>query len=280
MDDFQPDAFFRYLDTLSPSWFSGGPIFQKLIHTYGKANRGAASKSSLRLIRLPSGQLDLQTINELEEFFSAQIIESYSSSETGLISANPLTPSGCRRGTVGVPIECNVRIRSLHGTYPMCGERGEVVVRSPILFEGYENDPAANEEAFVDGWFRTGDEGFLDEDGYLTLTGRIKEMINRGGEKVSPAEVDAALMGHPDVREAATFPIPHPTLGEEVGAVVVSEANSGLSANDLRIYLVGRISGFKMPKFIVLAEEIPKSAAGKVQRHKLAETFGVKIGAT
>ena len=104
-------------------------------------------------------------------------------------------------------------------------------------------------------------------------------MINRGGEKVSPAEVDAALMGHPDVREAASFPISHPTLGEEVAAVVISEPNSGLSAKDLRGYLLGRISGFKVPKVIVFTDEIPKSGTGKVQRHELAETLGVKIGA-
>ena len=233
---------------------------------------------AFRFIFLPSGALGRSEVEELESAFNAPLISSYNASEVSRITMDPLPPGLRKPGTVGVPVICEVSIRSLDGEFVATGTRGEVVVRGPDVFDGYENAPELNAMAFVDGWFRTGDEGFFDEDGYLTLTGRIKEWINRGGEKVSPAEVDAVLMGHPMVSEAATFPVPHPTLGEEVAAVVISKSNSGLTTKELRAYLLERLSGFKTPKLIVFADDIPKSAAGKVQRHKLAETLGVKIG--
>ena len=155
------------------------------------------------------------------------------------------------------------------------GEGGEVVVRDDQIFDGYENDPAANEAAFIDGWFRTGDEGFFDEDGYLTLTGRIKETINRGGEKISPPEVDAALMSHPDIREVATFPMPHPTLGEEVAAAVVMEKGTTLTDERLSRFLRKRLAGFKVPRRFFFVESIPKTAARKVQRNQLAKALGI-----
>jgi acyl-CoA synthetase (AMP-forming)/AMP-acid ligase II len=218
-------------------------------------------------------------LSALETAFNVPVIERYGMTEThGTVTSNPMPPGKRKPGTVGVPVENEVRIVDQVGNFLAQGTAGEIVVRGPCVFGGYENDPKANTDAFFDGWFRTGDEGFFDEDGYLTLTGRIKEIINRGGEKVSPAQVDAALMGHPAVKDAATFPVPHPTLGEEVAAVVVLEANSELSVRDLRAYLAERLSGFKIPKRTGFAEEIPKSATGKVQRHKLAEIFGVKIG--
>ncbi len=148
-------------------------------------------------------------------------------------------------------------------------------MRGPQVFDGYENAPQLNDEAFMDGWFRTGDEGFIDDDGYLTLTGRIKEMINRGGEKVSPAEVDAALAAHPQVREAATFPIPHPTLGEEVAAAVVTEPGQDLTEQDLTKFLLTSLTGFKVPRRFVFVDAIPKSEYGKIQRYQLATTLNV-----
>ena len=225
-----------------------------------------ARAHSLRYIRATSGFLDPAVADALEAFFGVPIVENNSSSETCRISCNPLPPRVRKRGTVGPPSDCEVRIRSLDGRFLQDGEHGEIVVRGERIIEGYENGPEANAEAFADGWFRTGDEGFLDEDGYLTLTGRIKEMINRGGEKVNPAEVDAVLMAHPEVHDAAAFPVPHPTLGEEVAAVVIPQTNSALSANDLRAYLLERLSGFKIPKQIVFTDEIPKSAASKLRQ--------------
>jgi thioesterase domain-containing protein/acyl carrier protein len=174
-------------------------------------------------------------------------------------------------------VESEVRIADHAGNFQVPGQAGEVVVSGPCVFSGYENDPKANGDAFFDGWFRTGDEGVLDEDGYLTLTGRIKEMINRGGEKVNPSEVDMVVMAHAGVCEAATFPIPHPTLGEEVAVAVVKDPGSTLTERDLTNLLVDKLAAFKLPRCIFFVEEIPKSDAGKVQRYRLAEALGVGI---
>jgi acyl-CoA synthetase (AMP-forming)/AMP-acid ligase II len=229
------------------------------------------------MIVAPLGPDDGDLADELERTFSTCLIESYSCTEVGIISQNLPDGGRAKRGTVGIPTGIQVQIVGPDGKILSTGEIGEILVRGEQVFTGYENDPEVNREVFIDGWFRTGDEGFFDDDGYLTLAGRIKEMINRGGEKVSPAEVDAVLMGHPEVRDAATFPVPHPTLGEEVAAVVVLEPNAALNVNGLRAYLLERISGFKIPKQTVFADVIPKGPTGKVQRHKLAETFGVRI---
>jgi hypothetical protein len=154
------------------------------------------------------------------------------------------------------------------------GRVGEVVVRSAHTFTGYENDPAENARCFLDGWFRTGDEGYLDEEGYLTLTGRIKDIINRGGEKITPSEVDAALMAHPDVATAVTFPIPHTTLGQEVAAVV-PEKGAELTDETLTHFLRGKLAPFKVPRRFIMVEDIPKGASGKIQRRNLADAFGL-----
>ena len=146
-------------------------------------------------------------------------------------------------------------------------------MRGDQIFDGYDNNPAANENAFVDGWYRTGDEGFFDEDGYLTLTGRITETINRGGEKITPTEVDDALLRHPDIREATAFPIPHVTLGEEVAAAVVLEKGAAVTDQELTRFLRRCLAGFKMPRQFLFVDSIPKSAAGKIQRGQLAKAF-------
>jgi thioesterase domain-containing protein/acyl carrier protein len=219
--------------------------------------------------------LEPRVAEELETKLGVPLIEGYASSETGHALGNPRPPGHRKHGTVGVPLQSKVSIRSSDGAFLSSGEKGEMIVKGPEVFEGYENNPEVNAESFVDGWFRTGDEGFFDSDGYLTLTGRIKEMINRGGEKVSPAEVDKALMGHSGVIEAACFPIPHPTLGEEVAAAVVREAGSEVTEKELTRFLLGKLARFKVPRRFVFVDEIPKSDAGKVQRYKLAEALGV-----
>ncbi len=274
---FSEDAFFRLLETLAPTWYTGSYTFHHTICAAAPSHAAAIEKSRLRFMRTGSGHLDPRIADELEVIFRAPVNESYSNTEVGLICCNPLPPAIRKHGTVGLPVHDGVAIIGPDKQFLAPGQRGEVVVRSADLFTGYENDPAANDQCFIDGWFRTGDEGVLDDDGYLTLTGRIKDIINRGGEKITPSEVDDALMSHPDVQEAASFPVPHPRLGEEIAAVVVLEPNSELSTSDLRAYLLERISGFKIPKQIVFAEEIPKSATRKVQRHQLAEALGVKI---
>jgi acyl-CoA synthetase (AMP-forming)/AMP-acid ligase II len=150
-----------------------------------------------------------------------------------------------------------------------------VVIRGPNVTKGYENNPEANAKAFANGWFRTGDQGAFDADGYLTLTGRLKELINRGGEKVSPLEVDGVLSAHPAVAQAVTFAIPHPKLGEEVGAAIVLRDGAELTERELRDFASRHLADFKVPRKVVFLAEIPKGATGKLQRIGLAEKLGI-----
>ena len=150
-----------------------------------------------------------------------------------------------------------------------------MVIRGPNVTAGYENNPKANGEAFVEGWFRTGDQGVIDAEGYLTLTGRLKEIINRGGEKISPREVDEALMDHPAVLQAVAFALPHPMLGEDVGAAVVLRDGLTATEQDLHAFLGERLAAFKTPRKILFLAEIPKGATGKLQRIGLAQKLGL-----
>lgn len=276
---FSTDGFFRLLGTLAPTWYTGSYTFHLSICAAARDHAGDIEKSRLRAVRVSSGRLDPAISDELERRLGALVLENYSCSEVSLICSAPLPPAVRKRGTVGRPLPGGneVAIMGPDGRILPAGERGEVVVRSADVFSGYENDDDANAECFVAGWYRTGDEGVFDSDGHLTLTGRIKEMINRGGEKISPTEVDAAMMAFPGVREAICFPVPHPSLGEEVAAVVVLEPGAELSAGALRADLVQRIAGFKVPKRIIFAEVIPKNATGKPQRRTLADFYGVVV---
>ena len=161
------------------------------------------------------------------------------------------------------------------GSLLAAGATGEVVIRGDNVTRGYENNPKANAEAYTHGWFRTGDQGVMDAEGYLTITGRLKEIINRGGEKVSPREVDEVLMDHPAVAQVVTFAIPHDKLGEEVGAAVVLREGATLTDRELRDFASQRLTDFKVPRKIVLLDEIPKGATGKLQRIGLAQKLGL-----
>jgi acyl-CoA synthetase (AMP-forming)/AMP-acid ligase II/thioesterase domain-containing protein/acyl carrier protein len=279
--NFDPETFFRCLKKLSPTWLSAGPAIQHAIHDYLKTHPGAAEGSTLRFIRVSSGYIEPRIADELENALGAAVIESYASTEIGgPITINPLPPGLRKRGTVGKACNCEVQIWSLEGDALPSGELGEIVVNRKKDTNSYQSALETGGPAVTDGWFRTGDEGFLDEDGYLTLTGRIKEIISRGGEKVSPAEVDRALMAHPEIHEAATFATPHRTLGEEVAAAVVVEPGSALTEQDLTCFLLEGLVGFKVPRQFVFVDEIPKSDRGRVQRHTLAAALGLKTDTT
>ena len=187
------------------------------------------------------------------------------------MTSNPLPPAFTKPRSVGVSTGIDVAILDAQNNVLATGERGEVSIRGATVVDGYENNPAANESAFTAGWFRTGDEGVLDEDGFLFLTGRLKEQINRGGEKISPLEVDEVLLRHPAVAEAVTFAIPHEKLGEEVGAAVVLAEGHEATERELRTYLAEHLAAFKVPRRIVFVAEIPKGATGKIQPIGLAE---------
>jgi acyl-CoA synthetase (AMP-forming)/AMP-acid ligase II len=209
------------------------------------------------------------------------VIEAYGMTEAShQMTTNPLPPRQPKPCSVGFPAGIEVAVASATNALLPPSTRGEVVVRGPTVIDGYADNPEANAASFVDGWFRTGDEGYLDDDGYLFLTGRIKEQINRGGEKISPLEVEEALLGHPSVSEAAVFAIPDTKLGEDVGAVVVLAADTPEPEQlpteaDLREYLRGRLAAFKVPRTIVLRAEIPKGPTGKVQRVGMAQRLGI-----
>jgi acyl-CoA synthetase (AMP-forming)/AMP-acid ligase II len=213
---------------------------------------------------------------ELERTFRAPVIEAYGMTEAAhQMASNPLPPRARKPGTVGLAAGPEIAIMDERGNLLDRGEIGEVVIRGPNVTSGYESDPEANGAAFTDGWFHTGDQGVLDAEGYLRLTGRLRELINRGGEKISPLEIDEALMHHPAVRQVVAFAMPHEALGEEVAAAVVLREGQQATERELRHFAATRLASFKVPRRIVIVREIPQGATGKLQRIRLAATLGV-----
>jgi len=191
------------------------------------------------------------------------------------MASNPQPPAERKPGSVGPGTGVRISIMDDAGNHLAGGARGEVVIQGPNVVLGYENNPEANAKSFTNGWFRTGDQGYLDTDGYLFLTGRLKDIINRGGEKISPRQVDEVLLAHPEVLEAVTFPVAHPSLGEEVAAAVVLRQPGAATAKQLREFTASRLAAFKVPRQVVIVSQIPKGATGKIQRAALAGQLGV-----
>jgi acyl-CoA synthetase (AMP-forming)/AMP-acid ligase II len=215
-------------------------------------------------------------MKQLEETFGCPVIESYGMTEAShQMASNPLPPRPRKPGSVGIAAGPEVAIMDLDGKLLNCGEIGEIVIRGDNVTAGYANNPKANAEAFTNGWFRTGDQGVLDAEGYLSLTGRLKEIINRGGEKIAPREVDDVLMDHPAVAQVVTFAMPHDKLGEEVAAAVVLREGQAVTEQELRSFAATRLADFKVPKKILFLPEIPKGATGKLQRIGLAQRLGL-----
>ncbi|MHB1930697.1 MAG: AMP-binding protein, partial [Acidimicrobiales bacterium] len=268
---FDAFKFGRWLDELRPTYYSAVPTMHHLVLA-----RTRPRPTTLRFVRSSSSALPRAVFDGLSSLFRVPVIEAYGMTEaTHQMTVNPLPPGRVEPGSVGLPAGIEVAIADRANNLLRRRQTGEVVIRGATVVDGYENNPEANEAAFFDGWFRTGDEGFLDEDGYLFLTGRIKEQINRGGEKVSPLEVEDALLGHPCVEEAAVFAIPDARLGEEVGAVVVLADEQRTTEAELRSYLSERLAAFKVPRTILCAGEVPKGPTGKVQRIGMAERLGL-----
>jgi acyl-CoA synthetase (AMP-forming)/AMP-acid ligase II len=211
-------------------------------------------------------------MHDLEAAFGAPVLEAYGMTEAAhQMASNPLPPGARKPGSVGPGTDVRISIRDEHGNELAAGQRGEVCIGGPNVITGYENNPEANATAFFDEWFRTGDQGYLDEDGYLCLVGRLKELINRGGEKVSPREIDEVLMTHPAVAEAVCFGVPHKTWGEEVAAAVV--VRQPVTEAELLAFCKERLADFKRPKQIHITEAIPRTATGKIQRRVVAQAF-------
>jgi acyl-CoA synthetase (AMP-forming)/AMP-acid ligase II len=213
----------------------------------------------------------------MESIFGAPVLEAYGMTEAShQMASNPLPPAERKFGTVGAGTGVRIGILDPEGNEVTSGKQGEVCIQGPNVTEGYENNPEANKVSFTNGWFRTGDEGILDADGYLRLVGRIKELINRGGEKIGPPEIDEVLLSHPLVNEAVCFGVAHATLGEEVEAAVVLREPA--TEADLQAYCRERLADFKIPKKIHLVTEIPRTATGKVQRRAVAAALAGSRG--
>jgi oxalate---CoA ligase len=267
---------FGWLEEVRPSWYTAVPTMHQAILARAAHNRERVRSAPLRFIRSSSASLPAQVMAELEEVFGCPVIEAYGMTEAShQMCSNPLPPRARKPSSVGVAAGPEVAIMDEAGELLPRGATGEVVIRGPNVTPGYESNPDANLKAFADGWFRTGDQGRLDEEGYLFLTGRLKEIINRGGEKVSPLEVDGVLMDHPSVAQVVTFAMPHPKLGEEVAAVVVLREGASATEREIRDFAAARLADFKVPRRVLFVDEIPKGATGKLQRVGLAQKLGL-----
>ncbi len=268
--------FFAWMDEAKPTWYTAVPTMHQAIVGRAKGNKDIISRNPLRFLRSSSSSMPPQVIAELEAIFSAPLIEAYGMTEaTHQMASNPLPPAVRKPGKVGVAAGPEIAIMGHDGSLLAREETGEIVIRGANVTAGYENNEKANAEGFANGWFRTGDQGVMDADGYISITGRLKEIINRGGEKISPREVDEILMDHAAVAQVVCFGMPHAKLGEEVAAVVVLREGQVATEQELQAYVASRAADFKVPKKILFMEEIPKGATGKLQRIGLAAKLGL-----
>lgn len=268
--------FFAWMDEVRPTWYSAVPTMHQAILSRATGNRPIIERTPLRLIRSSSSSLPPPVMADLERTFGVPVVEAYAMTEAShQMTCNPLPPGARKAGTVGVAAGPEVAVMDPEGCLLEPGEVGEIVIRGPNVTPGYENNPEANAAAFTDGWFRTGDEGIQDEEGYFTLTGRLKEIINRGGEKISPKEVDLVIQDHEAVHQVVTFAVPHPKLGEDVAAAVVLEEGAQVEPAEIRAFAAARLADFKVPRTVLILDEIPKGPTGKLRRIGLAEQLGL-----
>jgi amino acid adenylation domain-containing protein len=277
---FDGSRFFEWMEAFRPTWYTAVPTIHQSVLTAADGQGEIISRSPLRFIRSSSAPLPKRVLAGLESVFRAPVIESYGMTEAShQMASNPLPPAVRKPGSVGVAAGPAVAVMGEEGSLLAGGRTGEVVVRGEGVTAGYEHNPEANAGAFLNGWFRTGDQGYIDGDGYLYLTGRIKEIINRGGLKISPQEVDDAFMEHPSVAQAVTFAVPHPTLGEDVASAVVLAKHRTASERELRAFAFSRLADYKVPTRVVVLEEIPKGPSGKLLRKGMGERLKDVLGA-
>lgn len=271
--------FFGWMEEAQPTWYTAVPTMHQAILARAGRNAETIANVPLRFLRSSSASLPGPVMEALAETFKAPVIEGYGMTEAAhQMASNPLAPGKQKPGSVGV--EAGPLVRVAHEVENRLVEGvGEIVISGPNVTPGYEGNPEANAKNFFEAegkrWFRTGDQGEFDAEGYLTLTGRLKEIINRGGEKISPLEVDGVLSAHPAVAQVVTFAIPHDKLGEEVGAAVVLKEGMEASERDIRDFASERLAAFKIPRKVLILNEIPKGATGKLQRIGLAEKLGL-----
>jgi acyl-CoA synthetase (AMP-forming)/AMP-acid ligase II/acyl carrier protein/NRPS condensation-like uncharacterized protein len=266
---FDAAGFFDWLTKFRPTWYTAVPTIHRAVLETAEKHKESARQSSLRLIRSASSTLPAKVLRGLEALFGVPVIDTFGMTESATqIAANPLHRR--KLGSVGVAAGAEIAILDNAGRQLSSRQQGEIALRGPTITRGYDNDTAATREAFRGGWFRTGDLGYLDQDGYLFVVGRVKEVINRGGQKVAPGEVEQALLRHPDVVEAAVYAVPHERLGTDVAAAVVLRSDAKVDAQKLRSFVRKRLASFKVPGLIQIVREIPKGAGGKIRRAELA----------
>ena len=268
---FNPLSFWRTVRDTGATWYSAVPTIHNLLLARAGGERPAGSEG-LRFIRSCSAALPPEMMAKMEQSFGAPVLEAYGMTEAShQMASNPQPPAPRKAGSVGPGTGVRIAVMDDEGNLLPSGERGEVVIQGPNVVAGYENNPEANAKSFTRGWFRTGDQGYLDADDYLLLTGRIKELINRGGEKIGPREIDEVLLSHPSVTEAVAFGFPHPTWGEEVAAAVVMP--EPVSEAAVLAFCKERLADFKCPKKLYVVKTIPRTATGKIQRGEVAKAL-------
>ena len=269
--------FLDLAETQNITWYSGVPTMHQAILLRAQKNSDKAKKLNLRFIRSSSASLPPAIFEQLNDIFETPVIEAYGMTEaTHQMASNPLPPAIQKPGLVGMPAGPEICIMNDKNKKLPQGEIGEICIKGDNVTNGYENNPEANKQSFVNDWFRTGDEGFFDEDGYLKISGRLKEIINKGGEKISPLEVDNILMDFPPIDQALCFGYKDKMLGEDIAVAIKLKENKSCTEDDIKSYANEKLAKFKIPKKIFIVEDIPKGATGKLQRIGLAKKFGLE----
>jgi acyl-CoA synthetase (AMP-forming)/AMP-acid ligase II len=279
-----PPRFGLWIKETRATWMTAAPVIFKMLLQYGRTELAALRRDhGLRFVRSCSAPFPSSLVPEVEELLGVPLIEAYGMTEAAhQIASNPMPPECRKIGSVGRPVGPAVAIIDPNGHRLPHGPAGEIVLRGPTVITRYERDDDAtasddHDAAFVDGWLRTGDLGAFDDDGYLFISGRLKDVINRGGEKIWPTEIEAVLERHHAIIEAAAFPIPHPVLGEAVAAAVVLRRPASVDSKDLSAFVAAHLSASKQPQQFVLLDRLPKTSAGKLDRRRLAATVGETI---
>ena len=269
--------FLDLAETQNITWYSGVPTMHQAILLRAQKNSAKAKKLNLRFIRSSSASLPPAIFEQLNDIFQTPVIEAYGMTEaTHQMASNPLPPAIQKPGLVGMPAGPEICIMNDKNEKLSQGEIGEICIKGNNVTNGYENNPEANKQSFVNDWFRTGDEGFFDKDGYLKISGRLKEIINKGGEKISPLEVDNILMDFPPIDQALCFGYKDKMLGEDIAVAIKLKENKSCTEDDIKSYANEKLAKFKIPKKIFIVEDIPKGATGKLQRIGLAKKFGLE----
>jgi acyl-CoA synthetase (AMP-forming)/AMP-acid ligase II len=263
----------EWFQTLKPTWYSAGPTLHRLIFDQIKSRATSGAGHSLRFVVSGGAPLPRAILNGLQETLGVPVVEQYGTSEAAVVASNSPPPGRYKPGTCGVPAPNSVKIVADDGRQLPADEQGELLIGGESLTSGYLNAGELNRACFVGGWFKTGDIGSIDADGFLTLHGRKNDLINRGGEKISPLEIDEALVRHPAVAEAAAFAVPHPRLGEDVAAAVVLRPGMVVTPAELRRYLRDHLASFKVPRRVLISDQLPKGATGKILRRRLTESL-------